>query len=160
MIRPVKIYYECLDNLQSWTLTIILHIKNNPRVRAIRIDDCGSRASHVSTNLKFSGLSRDLISFFRPVQGDTRVNDRDNQADGADYGNPDPAFCPQGAGFGGSRCLPLGAQIAFAAPFWLGAWCAIFEGFGVGFSKRRGFKLKWLIADVSIGLIPFLLGII
>ncbi len=71
--------------------------------------------------------------------------------------HPKASFSRHGSAFGGPRCPPLGAQVAFVAPRWLPAWLVVFHSFG---NWGRPRNLLWLIVAALVAGIPFLFGII
>lgn len=114
----------------------------------------------ISARLGFTDSARYHVGFRRTAQSNPPLDYGGEQSEYTGNSDPKTPLCPNCAFFPGLSCAPLSAKIAFVAPFWLFAWLAIFEGFGVGWSWQRRINLLWLVSGIAVGLIPLFVGIV
>jgi hypothetical protein len=113
-----------------------------------------------------AGYPHEVVSFAHRFGSQARIldglsgkDDLPKQEPRPDSGNPKAALCPKCAIFPSISRAPLSAKVAFSFPLWVFAGGAIFEGLGVGLSRKRRVSLGWIVCGGAIGLIPLFLGI-
>ena len=175
--EPFKFLIDVIQSIRDFNVIQSHQAGSLANIFDLRADfDLGTRTIGVGRNLNNRnvaaeprpfGILRNGIRIDHRLGGIAGVSDRPSrqyylpkQERRADYGDPEAPLCPKCAIFGSVSRLPLGAKVALILSFWIIAWGAIIEGLGYGPSRRRGFKLNWFVGGETVGLIPFLTGLI
>ena len=131
-------------------MTIVDNVERNAAEPILSFIYSSRFNRNIGPQLTLSSVSRNPIGLEGEIE-------RDNDKRSADRSSKAPNRCPPGRISRCVRSLPLGAQFAFALPFWLVAWGAILEKLRVGLIRR---DLACLLGEIEIGLMQLFMGIV